>query len=117
MRIVSKKIHTWNDISEYVSIAKIENPDYDVDKDTDNRAILYAHLCKHIPHIQIGNIYHVGNRESYNIRKTSKGSEFIFYSSISRPFYDILDCIKNDVIRILSGYLKQTFDMEFDVIW
>jgi hypothetical protein len=110
-------IMTWDDISEYVSISKIENPNYDVDKDTDIRAILYAHLCKHIPHIQIGSIYYVGKRESYNIKKTSKGSEFIFYSSISRVFYDILDCDKMVVCKILSGYLKQTFDMEFDEIW
>lgn len=108
---------TWDDISEYISIAKIENIEYDIEKDTDVRAVLYNHLCKHIPHIQIGKIFYVGNRESYNIRKTPKYKEFIFYSSLSIPFYSLLDCTKNDVCSILRGYLKQIFNEEFGEIW
>lgn len=108
---------TWDDISEYVSISKIENAGYDIGRDTDIRAVLYKHLCKHIPHIQIGKIFYVDKKESYNIRKTPKYTEFIFYSSISIPFYQLLDCNKFDVCRILRDYLKQIFDEEFDEIW
>jgi hypothetical protein len=119
MRIVAEKIHTWYDISEYVSISKIENVDYDIINDTDVRAKIYTHLCKCIPSIQYDDMFYTNEMDSYLIRKYQYPDriEFMFYSAISNYFYTELRYVKRDIVNILTGYLKSTFDLEFDEIW
>lgn len=106
---------TWDDISEYISIAKIENPTYDITQDIDLRAKIYVHLCKCIPYI--GNGYIDDCVKSYEIRQYSNRSEFLFHSTISNYFYNELGYMKRNVVNILGGYLKQTFNLKFDIIW
>lgn len=107
---------TWDDIYEYVIIAKINDTNYDISIDENIKAVLYLHLCKYITTIDCS-FYRIGNDDIYRIDIINGGINFTYFSSISDIFYDTLNCTKPTIMKILKGYLEHTFNVKVNSIW
>lgn len=109
---------TWDDIYEYVIIAKINDTNYDISIDENIKAVLYLHLCKYITTIDC-DLCRINNKNIYKIENIDGGGgiDFTYYSSISDIFYDTLNCTKPTIMKILKGYLEHTFNVKVNSIW